>query len=68
MEATYNLSRLKHVKEYIYIYILYMKEMGILLKVTSKADGSNMALFSTGDLKSIQLKSAPHGYLFPILV
>lgn len=43
-----------------------MKEMGIFLKVTSKAERSNMALFSVGDLKGMQLNSAPHGYLFTI--
>lgn len=45
-----------------------MKEMGILLKVTPKEDGSNMALFSAGDLKSMQLNGAPRGYMFPSLV
>lgn len=42
--------------------------MGIRLKVTSKEGGSNMALFSSGGLKSMHLNSAPRGYMFPILV
>lgn len=51
MEVTNNLSRLKHVKYTVYI-VLYLKEMGILLKVTSKAAGSKTVLFGAGDLKS----------------